>query len=269
MESRRRESETTVHRVGSQLKRFLSDVELAKFGLVFFALDLILDQFSLLHQVPQNIGQYSIFMPRVGLVGQIAHLFHVCLFVIGFNISDYFLNLRAIEVLGCAPVHCCEAKVILLDDRRIKRVEIKQENNAIVEASLRLEHKTSTILGLLAFRLARFVLSASLFRFLVLAEHGRTCLLSVQLLFVRAEEFTATEFVEQKHFVTLSTGVLQRSVPEITRNCGQLLGEGDNHKMLHELEGQISISLGMIGQLENAVSAAVESGEHVIVEIFA
>jgi hypothetical protein len=39
--------------------------------------------------------------------------------------------------------------------------------------------------------------------------------------------------------------------------------------MLHELEGQISISLGMIGQLENAVSAAVESGEHVIVEIFA
>ena len=38
--------------------------------------------------------------------------------------------------------------------------------------------------------------------------------------------------------------------------------------MLHELEREVRISFGVICELENTFSAAVETWEHIIVEVF-
>ena len=98
----------------------------------------------------------------------------------------------------CTAIHCSEAEVVLLYDRGVQRVEIEQQNNAIVEASFGFEHETTTVLGLLASRFTGLVFASCLFvSFFVFAEHCRTSLLCVELLFVRAQELTTTEFVQQ------------------------------------------------------------------------
>ena len=38
--------------------------------------------------------------------------------------------------------------------------------------------------------------------------------------------------------------------------------------MLHELEREVGISFGVVCQLENTFSTAVETWEHIIVEVF-
>ena len=48
METRRAESETTIHTVGRQFERLLSNVELAKLDWVTLCLDLVLDKLTFL-----------------------------------------------------------------------------------------------------------------------------------------------------------------------------------------------------------------------------
>ena len=57
----------------------------------------------------------------------------------------------------CAAIHSSEAEVVLLYDRGIQRVEIEQQNDAVVEAGFGFEDETTTILGLLASRFSGLV----------------------------------------------------------------------------------------------------------------
>ena len=89
------------------------------------------------------------------------------------------------------PVYSGEAEAILLDDARVERVEIKQQDDAIVEASFGVKHETTTVLGLLsllAFRssfLRLFCLSASVL-VIAFSKHALLGLARVKLALVRA-----------------------------------------------------------------------------------
>ena len=55
MESRRRKSKATIHTVGSEFQSFLADIKLTKFNGIFFFLDLVFDEFTLLDEVSEDI----------------------------------------------------------------------------------------------------------------------------------------------------------------------------------------------------------------------
>ena len=67
-------------------------------------------------------------------------------------------------------------------------------------------------------------------------KHRLFGLSSVELLFVGAEEFSPVELVHEKPFISLGTRVLERSEPKIAGDGCQLLGQGYDLKVHHELE---------------------------------
>ena len=95
-------------------------------------------------------------------------------------------------------LHSREAKAVLLDDAGIQTVEIEEQDDAVIEASLGLEHETTSVLGLLA--LGSLLASLALFfaidhLYVVVTKHGLSRLFLTELLFVRAEELTTVELV--------------------------------------------------------------------------
>lgn len=75
------------------------------------------------------------------------------------------------------------------------------------------------------------------------------------------------KLVHQQPLVTLGTGVLQRAVPEVSSNGGQLLGQRHNHEMHHQLIGQVCVGFGMNAQPFNLLAALVKSRKQVIIKV--
>lgn len=100
-----------------------------------------------------------------------------------------------------------EINVVLLNDARIQRVEIHDENELVPETSVRLEHKTAFIFVSFAFLLAASTdTMLVLFRFFF---HGRP----FPVCFVWTDIFESVEFVKQDIFVAFSTTPIQCLVP--------------------------------------------------------
>ena len=70
METRRAETQATIHTIRSQLESLLANVELAKLDGVSLALDLVLDELTLFDQSLKHEGQDSILGLSAGLLGQ-------------------------------------------------------------------------------------------------------------------------------------------------------------------------------------------------------
>ena len=161
MESRRWETEATVHTVGGELESCLSDVQLLIFDWVFFRFHLTFHESSLLDEVSENVredrvsgccisGRYLHFIINI-----IESSFDLILL---HNSWIYFLllNFWSIKVLGVFSINCGETEIILLNERWIQRVEIKHHNNIIIESWFWFKNQSTTVLSLLSFAFASF-----------------------------------------------------------------------------------------------------------------
>ena len=260
MEPRRAETETTVHRVRSQLESLLANIELSKLDWVTLTLDLVLDEFTLLDQCLKYGWKNGVSRRSACLLWQLdfltAHHVEVLACIVVELSHGECLRLRTVVVLAVAPVDGREAQAVLLDDAWIQTVEIEEQDDAVVKAGLGLEHETTTILGLLAPLTSLLSSTFSLFGSstrltIIVSKHGLLRLARVHLLLVRAEELSTVELVHQEPFVSFGSCILQRSEPKITSNCCQLLGQWDNLQVHHELEDEIRIGLSVVNKLED------------------
>lgn len=74
--------------------------------------------------------------------------------------------------------------------------------------------------------------------------------------------------MQQKHLISLGSRILKGPEPEVTSDVCQLLGQGDDRKMRHQLEGQVRILFRVVRQLEEPVGAHIELREEILVEIY-
>lgn len=133
-----------------------------------------------------------------------------------------------------AAVDCREAQTVLLDDTRVQTVEIEQQNNAVVEASLGLQHETSTVFGFLALWPLLSTLGFFGAPFVsISAKHRLLGLSGVENFLVGAEELSTVKLVHQQPFVPLSACVLQRAEPKVTSDRGQLLRQRNDLQVHH------------------------------------
>ena len=159
------------------------------------------------------------------------------------------------------PLYCCEAEVVLLDDGRIQRVEIEEQDDVVVESSLWIEDKTTTVLRLLSLSLDWLA-----FILVVISELNFFQFFCVHILLIRTKILFSSELVEKEHLVSLCSGILKRPEPKVASNSRQLLGQRQNIKMLHQSECEIGVCLGVLDQLQESDGRQVEIREHVVIE---
>jgi|LauGreDrversion4_2_1035121.scaffolds.fasta_scaffold60114_3 hypothetical protein len=113
---------------------------------------LFLDSSTLLHKISEDVGQDSVLSVDI-LIRQfnlfLLGLVFFIIFIVFLLHLELVLNIGSIEVLSWSSVDGSEAKVVLLDDRRVQTVEVEQKDNVIIESSLRLDNQTTSILSLL------------------------------------------------------------------------------------------------------------------------
>ena len=139
-----------------------------------------------------------------------------------------------------ATIDCREAQTVLLNDAWVQTVEIQQQNNAVVESGLWLQHQTSTILGLLP--LWPFLSALGFFGTTFVSiptKHRLLGLSRVENFFVRAKELPAVKLVHEQPFVPLGSCVLQRTEPEVTSDSGKLLSQRNDLQVHHQLIDQV------------------------------
>jgi len=150
-----------------------------------------------------------------------------------------------------------------LDNAGVQTVEIKEQDDAVVEAGLGLKDQTTTIFSLLAslaFSFSTFCFFGSCTTFVILvAKHRLFGLTRIKLLLVWTEELPAVELVHQEPFVPLGPRVLEGAEPEIARNRGQLFRQGNDLQVHHQLVNQIGICLGVVHELEDRLGVLVDS----------
>lgn len=263
MESRRRETKATIHTVSGELERSLSDVQLLVFDRVLLALHLLLDGSSFGDQSLQNVGQDGVFGSSKSR-GHLNFFLLVLLFIFITEVKLCRLHSAAIKVTSGLALDSREAQVVLLDDGRIKRVEIEHHDDVVVEARLWVEDETTTILGLLAlaFDDLRFFTVLTFF-------FGELTLLGRKSLLVGANKLAASELVQQQHLITLGTSILQTTVPQVTGDASKLLRERQDVQMHHELVSEERVSLSVLNKPEDLVRTHVERREHVLVKVLA
>jgi hypothetical protein len=117
-------------------------------------------------------------------------------------------NVGTIEVLGVFSINCGETEIILLDERWIKRIEIKHHDNVIIESCFWFQNQSSTILGLLSFTFSTGTWTFSLSNIFI-SEFHLLSFFCIEGLLVWTQIFLPTEFVHQEHLVSLGTSVLE------------------------------------------------------------
>ena len=81
-----------------------------------------------------------------------------------------------------------------------------------------------------------------------------------------AEELLRTEFMQEKHFISLGSGILQGTEPQVTSDCRQLLGQWQDVQVHHELVGKESVLLRMLNELHYPFRFEVELRQQVVIE---
>jgi hypothetical protein len=99
-----------------------------------------------------------------------------------------------------------------LDDGGVQAVEVKEENDAVVEAGLGLDDQTTRILGLLSLR-TLLAPGGSGLRLVIVSEETALQVLGSQGLLVWEDKLLLLELMEQQHLVTLGSRILQRTEP--------------------------------------------------------
>ncbi|KAI3483166.1 hypothetical protein L1887_53946 [Cichorium endivia] len=121
-----------------------------------------------------------------------------------------------------------KVNVELLDDGRIQRVEVHDEDVLVPQPTLGLEHQTALELVLLAAgrrscaRARGAILGLGLGLEL---SHLLDLLLLPRRDLVRADVLLPVEVVQQNVLVALGTAAVERLVPAVARQVGELLGE--------------------------------------------
>ena len=106
-------------------------------------LHLFLDSSTLLHKISEYIWQYSVLSVDI-LIRQLdlflLGLVFFIIFIVFLLHLEFVLNIGSIEVLSWSSVHGSEAKVVLLDYRRVQTVEIEQKDYVVIEPCLWLDN---------------------------------------------------------------------------------------------------------------------------------
>ena len=174
------------------------------------------------------------------------------------------MHLGSIVVLGGFALYSRKAQIVLLDNAGVEGVEIEEQDDAIVESSLGVQHETTTVFGFAALPAERLLLTA----IVIVTKHLFLCFFGRHLLLVRAQEFAGVEFVHQEPFVALGPCVLEGAEPEVASDGCQLLRERHDLQMHHQVVGQVGIGLSMVGQLLDVVKVLEESRQHVFIKVF-
>eukprot|EP00968_Pinguiococcus_pyrenoidosus_P004281 scaffold286_cov247-Pinguiococcus_pyrenoidosus.AAC.4 len=162
------------------------------------------------------------------------------------------------------PVDGGEAEVVFLDDARVQAVEVQQQDVAVVEALLRLEHQAAGVrgFGALSSRASHFEVAIAL--------PGRVDATARALPALVLEGYTlghnvleVVELVQQQELDPLGALAPQRAAPEIPAEVRELHRQRHDLQLQHELLGQERLERRVIRELDNRLAGPVAAG-HVV-----
>lgn len=133
------------------------DVKLLKFIFISLCFDQISNLFSLLDKHFQNLRQYG--CNCISFNNRRRHFFNNFFFSRSHSLQS---KRSSIEVLSFPSFNCCKANIVFLDDWWIKWVEVKKNDNFIIQARLWFQNQSSCIFGLLSSLLLRLFIIVTL-----------------------------------------------------------------------------------------------------------